>query len=277
MKSTSMKVLLALGVISAALVACGDDSAEDGAGGSGSTTATTVTGSTTTTSSGGGEGGAGTTTTTTSSGGGEGGEGGGIPNVPELGPQLERMGRAAINTATIDTFLIFDETQPLGIAPSNDDARSASQDLYNASTVAQASDENDPAYAIPTMALQLTVLDALDGVCSNQAFSCPDPATGAPIECYGTLASVLAADVLWVKTDAATCGAYLGVEANFAAGAGVPGFEANDDCGGRRPVDDTIATTYTIVAGAAFDDLITAPQDVQDAAAAFPYLAAPHD
>jgi hypothetical protein len=282
-------LLLAATVLSLGVVACGDDgettSSGTGGGSTGTgtdaTTSTTTTGSPTSTSSG-GDGGGPTSTGVGGEGGGTGGSGGeggsGPPAIPELGPQLERMGRPAINTATVETFL----TQSGGnLGPTTDVIRSGAEDDYNAA--ANGSDE--AAAFIPTMALQLTVLDSLDGTCGNSLAwglnapegDCVDSATGEPIVCYAGLATVLSADALWVKTDYESCGIYLGVEADGA------GIIANTDCGGRRPVDDVIRTTYSAVSGAVnpadpqiflFDDEIDPPADLHPET--FPFLAAPY-
>jgi len=262
-KLVSVLLLSAVGV----LAACGDDTG---------TTGNTTTGSTTST------GGNGTGGNTTSAGGG--GGGGGLPTPPELGAQIDRMGRPAVNTALNDTFVYADAD---GAHVSNTTQRAASEDTYN--------EDSAPNGWImkygPTMAIQLAVLDSLDTgldlgngeltnaqACSNQLASCKDSTmTG----CYATLSSVLAADRLWVDTNGVNCaasaptdpvlGGYLAVEINFLN----PG--ANTDCGGRRPVDDVIDKTYSAVAigaPAGFGDNIAAPAGLHPEA--FPYLAPPH-
>lgn len=281
------KFLFLSSILLAGVVACGDDSVDGtgGGGGDGPTTTTTTgttnptTTTTTTTTGGGGEGGGGE-----GGQGGQGGEGGsGPPAAPELGAQLERMGRPGINTATVDTFIVVTDQ---GIVPSDNETRSDSEDAYNAAVNGSAEAEE----FITTQAAQLTVLDSLDGVCGNQPLwgfgapdgACVDSATGQPIVCYGTLATVLNNDKLWVKTTYDSCGTYLGVEADAAAGLGSDQLPANEDCGGRRPVDDVIRTTYSVVSGLvggdplfAFDDGITAPADLHPDT--FPYLADPSE
>jgi hypothetical protein len=232
MKNMTSLLVLSAVALSLSAVACGDDG---GSGGSGTTSSSTTTNPTATT---------GMMNTTTS---GSTTTGNTIPDVPTLGNQLDRMGRPAINTATIETF-------------SDNTTRGMAEDEYNADAN-QASWGGD--YA-PVMAGALGILDSLDATCGNQpaAGMTSDPAA------YGTLASVLANDYLVVKGDATEgCGLYLGVEAAFL------GVE-NDTCGGRTPADDVIGTTYSIVAGvfpAPFDDTITAPSKSQ--VETFPYLA----
>lgn len=303
---TNNFLLLGAAILGMGIVACGDDSGTGGAGGE-STTTTSASGSTsstpassgatnptTTSASSGGDGGSGAGTSDGGAGGGTGGEGGeggsGPPAIPELGTQLERMGRPAINTATNETFITLAGGSP---GPTTNVIRSNSQDAYNEAV----NGSEDAESFITTAALQLTVLDSLDGECGNQPFygfmiteddegnpvDCSDLTTAPPGLCYGPLATALNNDVLWVKTDAETCGIYLGLEADF--GNLVP----NDDCGGRRPIDDVIRTTYSVVAGAGtfdpegttpttiftFDDEIDPPADLHPGE--FPYLAAPYE
>jgi hypothetical protein len=241
--------------LGALLAACGDDTSGTGGGAQG----------------GGGSGGDTTTTTSTTSNGGAGGDGGsggsggGVPVVPELGAQIDRMGRPAINTATIDTFVYINNGT---LTPGDNTVRGASQDAYNA-------DGNESAWGTTygdKIALQLGVLDSLDTNCTNQLLSCGNVAQGE--DCYADLAGILADDRLWVRIDgtdcSATAGIYLAVEANAV---GI----ANADCGGRRPIDDVIQTSYSVLATGtldAVDDEITAPAGLHPDA--FPYMATPH-
>lgn len=262
--------ILSLGFTSAALlIACGDSTGTGAGSGGGSTTGST-------TNTGGGATTATTTTTTTTTG--TGGAGGGTPAIPALGPQVDRMGRPAINTALNDTFLL----QAGGVSTTA--AREASQDNYN-------EDDGESTWAAtytPTFAKQLGVLDSIDtglgGItnetaCENQLVSCGDitDTTG----CYNLLAGALAVDRLWVDTEGTACtaagvaaGGYLTLEANALVTAGLT------DCGGRRPVDDVISRTYTLLALGpaagldAFDDGITKVNTAQHPLT-FPYLGPP--
>jgi len=250
MKTNLHTILVSLAVVSSfsVVTACGDSG---GAGGGGSGT-TSSTGSN------------GTSTSSSTSSSASTGTGGGFPAPPTLGAtQIDRMGRPAINTATNDTFVVPSGTS---VVPSDDATRAAAEDDYNSS-----SDSTTwAAKFAKTQAANLAILDALDGNCTNQLASCgnPNDATGM---CYAALAGVLADDRLWVKTTSTTCNLYLGVEAD---GLGVI---PNTDCGGRRPIDDVIMTTYSVVAigaPAGFDDNITAPAGLHPDA--FPFMAAPH-
>lgn len=233
---TALRLFLAFSALSSMVItaACGGDD-DDG-------TSTTTT--TTTSTSMGGSGGTGGTGV-----GGSGGSGGGMAvMVPELGTQIDRLGRPAINTALNHTF----------------DPDMATKDMAkdNWNTAAQA----EWTSYIPEIAYNLGILDSLDTVCGNQLLA--DPVLSA--DRYLGLAAILADDRLWVKFGAATCSGYLSVEANAA---GI----ANNDCGGRRLADDVIDRSYSLLAAGPFGavgDTISA-DPVKTAGAAFPYLADP--
>lgn len=190
-------------------------------------------------------------TSGTAGGGATGGGGGSAaPTVPTLGAQIERMGRPAINTAANHTFD--------GNAATKDPAK----DAYN-----EADRPGWNGFAAE-VAANLAILDSIDTNCGNQFLAGPMPVAGR----YDALAGVLADDRLWVNLASDTCTTYLAVEANFT------GALDNNDCGGRRLSDDTIATSYSLLAAGditgSIDDTITA-DPVKTAAEAFPYLAGP--
>jgi hypothetical protein len=263
MKNTLQFVSLVL-VSAMVVAACGDDGETGGSGGGGSPS----TGGSPTTGGSPSTGGGGNPST---GGGGDGG-GGGNPAPPEPGAQIDRMGRPAINTALMGTFVLGDETGAL-TGVSSDPVRGMLQNEYNADGV-----ENDWADYRGMFARNLAILDALDvgapgGGCGNVAgygMDCDDT-----LSCYGLIAGVRANDRLFVDTSQTGCSAassagdgYLAVEFRTL---GVPGFDTA--CGGRRPIDDVIATTYSAVAGIPFDDGITAPANTHPEM--FPYLADP--
>jgi len=183
-----------------------------------------------------------------------------FPAPPTLGTQIDRMGRPAINTALTGSF---DPTCTAATCPA--------KDAYNAN--------HDPTtwsadYA-PGFAGYLGIYDSLDTVCGNQPAYAP-PATKTS---YGTLASVLANDVLWLNTGSTTCQQYLGVE--LLALKAITAV----DCGGRTPAENTIDLTFNIVAGTLTPATLPtnpgiATNGITAAAsppsATFPYLAAPH-
>lgn len=234
---TALRLFLVFSALSSMVIAAGCD----GDDGDGSTTTTT----TTTSTSMGGSGGTGGT----GGAGGSGGAGGGMAvMVPELGTQIDRFGRPAINTALNHTF----DPDPA--------TKDAAKDNWN---MAPPGEWNT---YVSEIAYNLGILDSLDATCGNQLLA--DNNAGA--DRYLGLATILSDDRLWVKLGAATCVQYLGVEANAA------GF-ANNDCGGRRLGDDVIDRSYSFLAAGplgAIGDTISA-DPVKTGGTTFPYLSDP--
>lgn len=173
----------------------------------------------------------------------------GFPSPPALSTtQIDRIGRPAVSTALIGAF------------DANATSKGELKDSYNAAA--------PDAWSgfVSEMAKNLAIYDGLDTVCGNQL------AAGATANAdrYGTLASVLAIDKLWVNTAASTCTTYLAVEAN------ATGILANTDCGGRRMGYDVIDITYSAVAIGALSG-VTDGIAVDDATVStdFPFLATP--
>ncbi len=168
-----------------------------------------------------------------------------------LGVQVERMGRAGINTAVTDPFF----------ASRADHARF--QDEYNASSdSAQWAEQFADA-----MADNLAILDGLDTVCGNQLLAGPTAVAGR----YDGLAGVLADDRLYVNTASGDCQQYLAVEGNAL---GI----TNDDCGGRTPLHDTIDVSYSVLAAGALSgvgDGIPSDADGSASLTEFPFLDEP--
>ncbi len=172
-------------------------------------------------------------------------------NPPSLGTQIDRMGRAGVNTAVTDPF--------------NPDATShgRAQDTYNASA-----SSTQWAQFVPTMTPNLAILDSLDTVCGNQLLAAGSPRAGR----YDALSGVLADDQLYVNTSSGTCTTYLAVEADAL---GI----TNTDCGGRTPLEDTIDETYSLLAAGALSgvtDGVAKDEDGTASLTAFPYLATPN-
>jgi hypothetical protein len=176
------------------------------------------------------------------------------PAKPALGAtQIDRMGRAGVNTALTDPFDIVSGMTPNQV-----------KDAYNAIT--------DPsAWATQfkgKIATNLAILDSLDTVCGNQLLAGNSAVAGR----YDALAGVLADDRLYVRTDKTTCSTYLGAEANAA---GV----TNDDCGGRTPLYNTIDVTYSALAIGQFSGVtngFTSDSEGSPNATTFPFLGAPN-
>jgi hypothetical protein len=266
-------LLLSVGL----LVACGDDT-EDAGGGPNGGGGGTGAGDT-----GGGGSGAGDT-----GGGGSDGGGGAGPR-PEKGAAIDRMGRPAINTALNGAFIQFDANGDP--QPSDNTQRLEEQDAYNEDT--QPGDW--AASYTEIFAANLAILDVLDagagnpqpGACENPVTSCANSESDTGT-CYDFVAGALANDRLFVYADGAECsaapienegangnvGGYLSAEAAaLVAGLTLTG------CAGRRPIDDVIETTYSVVgvgALAGFDDGI-GPDDVPEGShpEVFPYIGEP--
>jgi len=167
--------------------------------------------------------------------------------------QIDRMGRAGVNTALTDPFDIVQGSTPDQV-----------KDAYNALV--------DPSTWSPqfksNIATNLAILDSLDTVCGNQLLAGASATAGR----YDTLASVLIDDRLYVRTDKTTCATYLGVEAN-AVGL------TNDDCGGRTPLYNTIDVTYSALAIGAFSGVtngFTSDSEGNPNATTFPFLGNPN-
>jgi len=179
------------------------------------------------------------------------------PPPPSVGAvQIDRMGRAGVNTALTNPF--FRES-----VASEESQHEAILDNYNAA--------RDPSQWVAQfsslIAPNLAILDSLDGVCGNQLLAGPAPVPGR----YKVLADILADDQLYVNTASGTCNQYLAVEANAI---GI----ANTDCGGRTPLENTIDITYSVVALGALTGVtngITSDADGTASLTVFPFLDRP--
>jgi hypothetical protein len=174
----------------------------------------------------------------------------GADNAPDLGAQIDRTGRAAINTALNQTF--SDDT----------DAKGMAKDAYN-----QAGRELWSEF-VPAFEGSLAILDALDGACGNQLLASDEGDAGR----YNTLAGILSDDQLYVHSERGECGTYLGLEAEIVGA--LP--EGAGGCGGRMLADDVIERSYSVLAAgilAGVDDLVT--EDDGDHSDVFPFVGAP--
>jgi hypothetical protein len=175
----------------------------------------------------------------------------GFPAPPALGAQIDRMGRAAVNTALNHTF------------DTDMTAKNAAKDAYNAALQA-----TWPTFT-NEIAKNLAILDGLDMNCHNQFLhmASNDGATR-----YQPLAMTLADDQLYVDTSTGTCMQYLGVELKATGAA-----PTLVDCGGRTPLEDAIDVTLSaLVLGATtgVNDGVNA-DDQTPSATTFPFLVAP--
>lgn len=183
----------------------------------------------------------------------------GEPSPPaiRLDRQIDRMGRAGINTAATSPF--FRES-----VEAEQEAHDQKSDEYNSAS--------DPSQWVSLfgaeIAANIAILDSLDTVCGNQLLAGPNAVAGR----YDALAGVLADDQLYVNTASGTCQQYLAVEGNAV---GI----TNNDCGGRTPLYDTIDVTYSVVAIGQLTgvtDGIPVDTDGTASITAFPYLDTPN-
>src|SRR5262245_43193581 len=170
-------------------------------------------------------------------GGGDDG-GGGFPNPPSLGGQIDRMGRPGINT-------VLNAVLEAGAA------KEAKKDAYNeaADAAAWATTEVKAGVTIvQEFSKNLAIFDVLDkgdGVvpdpdgCGNGAlYQAPASATS-----YAMLATVLADDELYVDTAKSDCTFYLSLEVEAATGGAV----THTACGGRTLTQDVIDVSYSLL------------------------------
>jgi hypothetical protein len=178
------------------------------------------------------------------------------PSKPAIAAtQIDRMGRAAVNTAL---------TNPFGVVAGK--TTDGAKDEYNASV----SPAEWGTKFSAEIATNLAILDSLDGTCGNQLAAGATATAGR----YGTLAGVLADDRLYVRTTSTTCGLYLALEAD------ATGLTSNNgDCGGRTPLENTIDETYSLLAigkPSGVTNGITVDGEGAASATAFPFLGNPN-
>jgi hypothetical protein len=205
------------------------------------------------------------------------------PSVPTLGQQIDRMGRAGVNTALVDPFgLVAGDAASTCMVGASQTCGDKTKNAYNA--------EGNPANWASSfagdIAIHLAALDGAGDACGNSFAALAGGAEPEAGTAYNTAAGALANDVLVVDTtkalgtDGKGCDTYLAVEANLFLNAGIM------SCGGRTPLVDTIDMTYTLLTvgpGTALANLSPKPiiTDGIDAAAkapnnlTFPFLADP--
>jgi hypothetical protein len=179
------------------------------------------------------------------------------PPTINLDHQIDRMGRAGVNTATTAPF--FRES-----VEAEQQAHDEVLDEYNS-----ASDPDEwVADFGDRIAGNIAILDSLDTVCGNQLLAGNAATAGR----YDALAGVLADDQLYVNTASGACQQYLAVEGNAV---GI----TNTDCGGRTPLEDSIDVTYSVLAIGKLTgvtDGVAKDNDGTASITAFPYLDVPN-
>lgn len=177
----------------------------------------------------------------------------GRDNPPSVGTQIDRNGRPGISTAAMATF-------------TPDETRNARRAAY-----AAADDPADWAADFTgDISSTLAILDSLDTNCGNQLLAGDTAEAGR----YDGLAGVLADDRLYVNAASGENGGnlYLGVEAQAV------GALEDGGAGGRRPSDDVIERSYSVLAAgilAGIDDTIATDDDGELDDDNFPFLDTP--
>ena len=109
--------------------------------------------------------------------------------------------------------------------------------------------------------------DGIDASCGDQLLAAGGAASAST---YQPLARLLADDRLLLRTDQAAC-AYLGVELAAA------GLGSAATCGGRRPDEDAVDRTYSLLIIGQVNGVVDGvPVPVDTSSTAFPFLGAPH-
>lgn len=172
------------------------------------------------------------------------------PPIPAIAArQVDRMGRAGVNTALVS---------PLKAAG----PRGVDRDAYNATLQANWGTFKD------NIRGSLAVYDGLDTMCGNQILANNADTSAAR---YDGLANALTDDRIYLNSSSGTCNQYLGVELN------ATGLVTNNDCGGRTPNYDSIDVTYTALAStlaAPLGDNVNS-DNVVHSTTAYPFLAPP--
>lgn len=184
------------------------------------------------------------------------------PAVPTLGMLIDRMGRAAVNTALTNPFDLYKPAGPTGQIEASDVTKNRfNRDGNPASWVTNwgATPAGAANSAINT---HLAILDGLDGgTCGNQlAFNATTK--------YATLTGVLTADVLQLDSSRTACNQYLGVELNALG-------STNANCGGRTLSMDVVDTTYSALAIGMTTGVSDGIAQTTAPAATFPFFTAP--
>jgi hypothetical protein len=217
----------------------------------------------------------------------------GFPAAPTLGAQIDRMGRAAVNTALIRGFdpagdatkQAYNEmpTKTEWFAPANVGEimkNLAFIDVLDSGICGNARCETGETNVTCSADCGATTVPSGNG-CGNQAlYNGQAMGGGTPMATsYQALATVLADDELYLDTSKMTCALYLAVEFSVVT------QSPNSTCGGRAPQYDVIDFSYSMLAmGIAGFVLPAFTPKVPDGVSAhadvsptdFPFLGTPH-
>ena len=180
-----------------------------------------------------------------------------FPAPPTIGAQIDRLGRAGVNTALTDPFDTLGGLNPPVTVDGAKDAYNSAADPFKWDILFHTWIRGN-----------LAILDGLDGICGNQAGANMAKKDASR---YDLLATALSDDELYVNTASGTCGQYLGVEL---AALGI----VNTDCGGRTPLENTIDLTYSLLAtgmpSGVSNGILKADGNAPPMPLAFPFLGA---
>jgi hypothetical protein len=176
---------------------------------------------------------------------------------PALGPQLDRVGRPLVSTALLERWFVPDGDHDTAVDSYNeDDAVAGWSDTYWS-----------------RLHLALGVFDSLDNQSGNTLqydTGGPSPCHNTSVhDCYQTVALLFANDWILVRGNTNQPVEYLGIEEDIL---GVTG--PSNPRGGRRPDDDVVDRTYSLLANTALTDNVNAPPQAQ--VGEFPFLAPPN-
>jgi len=187
------------------------------------------------------------------------------PLFPQLGIQIDRMGRPAVNTALTNPFDLYngqtsDETKAIYNAD-------ASPSTWNTTW----GSGNNMAGTSGPVGLHMAIIDGLDGTCANQFAYGLGSTLG--FSKYGLLNLVLSNDALHLDSSQGTCSTaagagYLSVEIATATGT------TNADCGGRKLEHDVIDITYSALARNGTTGVMDNIAQTSVPSATFPFLLA---
>lgn len=209
-----------------------------------------------------------------------------IPPPPTPGPQIDRMGRPAINTALNHVFDGSAATQGAAKDAYNQDGGAGSWvGTYMGEFASNAPFFDFLDTGLTCTAGACTLQTTPTSGCGNQLlYDGAFPGGGSAVACpgsgcsYNTIATVTADDQLYVDTTQGTCALYLAVELNAVSSLGL------QDCGGRTLSEDVIDVTYTAVSVGIAGFSATFVPAVSDGVGphtdyttSFPYLGPPHN
>lgn len=173
---------------------------------------------------------------------GNGGEAPNVPPPPQLGAQIDRMGRPVINTALVALL-----TTSAADVTTMKDAYNQASNPATWKTTTLIGNTTIEAEFMKNLAILDVVDNGLAGStgCGNQLlYNGMAAGGGAPTaNSYKTLADILVDDQLYIDTGKVACTKYLNLEIDVATG----GTVKHTDCGGRAPTNDVGDSSYSVL------------------------------